>query len=285
MWTSEPGLVEAIHPVAAQNGQRARAFILRSCLDRAPHRPAQPTQTTSLGTVANLPDYDWASYDPGKAGVTPGAWQQGLAPIPQRAEIVELPDAPVVTDADLVAVSHPQVRLMSCYFHEGWPHAHVGAWLRPEAAGLLYQAVEALPEDFGFAVWDAWRDPRLQAALHDTVYADETLPPGFVAYPDPDPRDCPPHATGGTVDLTLTFRHVPLSLGTLFDAFVPRAGAAALEPDGPAVERDLRRLLASVMKGAGFVQHPQEWWHWEYGTRYWAAAQGRAPLFGHAVLG
>ncbi len=103
-----------------------------------------------------------------------------------------------------------------------------------------------------------------------------------MAFPDPDPRRCPPHASGGTVDLTLTFENVALSLGTRFDAFVPDAAASALEPDGPAMERDLRRLQAKVMAGAGFVQHPQEWWHWEYGTRYWAAVTGGPVQFGHA---
>jgi len=65
-------------------------------------------------------------------------------------------------------------------------------------------------------------------------------------------------------------------------AFVPQASSAALEPDGPLLERDLRRLLGSAMSGAGFVAHPQEWWHWEYGTRYWAAVTGEPVRYGHA---
>lgn len=243
------------------------------------------SDSTTVGHVSasRLPDYAWASHDPHTAGVVPGEWQEGLSPIPPAEEIEVLPDAPVTAERDLVPVEHPRVRIMSAYFHEGWPHAHLGAWLRPGARQRLESAVSALPDGFGFAVWDAWRDPRLQATLHDTVYQDTTLAPGFVAYPDPDPRFCPPHATGGTVDLTLSLRHVPLSLGTSFDAFVPQAAAAALEPDGPSLVRDLRRLLAAVMTQAGFVGHPQEWWHWEYGTRYWAAVTGQRPLFGHAL--
>jgi D-alanyl-D-alanine dipeptidase len=233
--------------------------------------------------VRNLPDYAWASSDPAIVGVPEQGWRAALDPIASIAEVEILPDAPTVVEADLVPVHHPRIRVLSAYFHEGWPFAHLGAWLRPAVYDRLQQAVETLPEGFGLAIWDAWRDPRLQADLHDTVYADESLPPGFVAYPDPDPRHCPPHASGGTVDLTLTFRNVPLSLGTLFDAFVPHAAAAALEPDGDPLARDLRRLLATIMSQAGFVQHPQEWWHWEYGTRYWAAATGNPVLFGHAV--
>ncbi len=243
---------------------------------------------TRLGThyrvdVDDLPDYDWASYEPAKAGVHRGSWQAGLAPIPIAEEPAALPDAPSGVADDLVSVGDPRIRIMGAYFHEDWPYAIPGAWLRPAACERLLGAVRSLPRDFGLAVWDAWRDPRLQAALYNRVYADTSVPAGFVAYPDPDPRHCPPHASGGTVDLTLTFRHVPLSLGTMFDAFIPDAAAGALEPDGPVLERDLRRLLAAAMSGAGFVQHPQEWWHWEYGTRYWAAITGHDALFGHAV--
>jgi D-alanyl-D-alanine dipeptidase len=227
-----------------------------------------------------LPDYAWASDPPARAGVPYGGWLQDLQPVRAVPEPVVLPDAPAPSTGGLAPVAHVAVRVLGAYWHEGWPFAVSGAWLRPEVLQRLVAAADSLPPGFGLAVWDAWRDPRLQAVLHDRVYRDGDLAPGFVAYPDPDPRRCPPHATGGTVDLTLTWRKRPLSLGTSFDAFVPEAAAAALEPDGPALERDLRRLLARAMGGAGFVCHPQEWWHWEFGTRYWAAVTGQDVLFG-----
>ncbi len=231
-----------------------------------------------------LPDYAWASCDPGGIGLAGSRpWAEGLSPIAQAREVTDLPDAPSPDrEAVLVAVAHPRIRVLGAYWHEGWPHAVPGAWLRPQAGARLLSAVDLLPAPFGLAVWDAWRDPQLQTLLHDRVYRDGDVAPGFVAYPDPDPRRCPPHASGGTVDLTLTWRGHALSLGTTFDAFVPAAASDALETGGPTLERDLRRLLASVMSRAGFVQHPQEWWHWEYGTRYWAAVTGRPVLFGHA---
>ncbi len=230
-----------------------------------------------------LPDYAWAGVDPARIGLTRGDWAEGLPPIVDLPELADLPDAPVDPLSDLAAVGHPRIRVLGAYWHEGWPFAVPGAYLRPVVLEQLLAALDRLPAPFGLAVWDAWRDPRLQAVLHDRVYRDGDLEPGFVAYPDADPRRCPPHATGGTVDLTLTWCGYPLEMGTRFDAFVPEAAAAALEPDGPALARDLRRLLASVMAAAGFVQHPQEWWHWEYGTRYWSAVTGQPVLFGHAV--
>lgn len=231
-----------------------------------------------------LPDYAWASSAPGDVGLTAGDWDVDLVPIGQAPPYDQLPDSPQDPSDDLVPVAHPRIRVMGAYWHEGWPFAVPGAWLRADVRDRLVTAIDQLPAPFGLAVWDAWRDPRLQAVLHDRVYRDGDLAPGFVAYPDPDPRRCPPHATGGTVDLTLTWRGYALSLGTRFDAFVEQAAAAALEPDGPALERDLRRLLAKAMSSAGFVPHPQEWWHWEYGTRYWAAVTGEDVLYGHAFI-
>lgn len=224
-----------------------------------------------------LPDYAWAAADPDDVPIT--GW--GFEPAPLTAiDPRQVPPAPAPVDGDLVRVAHPRIRLMGAYWHEGWAYAGPNTWLRPGAATRLYDAVSALPAGFGFAIWDAWRDPRLQRVLHDTVYQDASLPPGFVAPPDPDPDLCPPHASGGTVDLTLTWNNAPLALGTLFDAFVPAAAATYLEPDGPPAPRQLRRLLGHVLGGQGFVVHPQEWWHWEYGTRMWAAITGQAPLFG-----
>ena len=221
-----------------------------------------------------LPTYDWASASSDLVPVA--AIPAGLPALTDPAP-GEQPDAPRPEPGALVQVAHPRIRLLSAYWHEGWAFARPTTWLRPEANDRLITAVDALPPGFGLAVWDAWRDPALQAVLHDTVYRDDTLPPGFVAFPDPDPARCPPHASGGTVDLTLTWHHTPLSLGTTFDAFVPEAAATALEAAGPSHDRDLRRLLSSVMSEAGFVVHPQEWWHWEYGTRWWAAVT-RAPV-------
>jgi len=227
-----------------------------------------------------LPDYHWASAS--SECVPRAAWDTELTPVTAR-ESDELPPAPPPQPGDLEQIAHRRIRILAAYWHEGWPFSRPTAWLRPGAANALYRAADDLPKEFGLAVWDAWRDPQLQAVLHDTVYQDSTLAPGFVTRPDPDPARCPPHASGGTVDLTLTWRGVPLSLGTSFDAFVPAAAAAAFEPDGPRRDRDLRRRLAAAMGGAGFVVHPQEWWHWEYGTRFWAAVTGEPVRYGHTI--
>ncbi len=111
----------------------------------------------------------------------------------------------------------------------------------------------------------------------------QSLPPGFVSEPTESPLTPPPHLTGGTVDLTLTLDGIPLSLGTSFDDFSLAARADSLEMS-PSPARDLRRLLYHAMRAEGFVVLDCEWWHYEYGTRRWAALTGNEPLYGPASL-
>ena len=50
------------------------------------------------------------------------------------------------------------------------------------------------------------------------------------------------------------------------------------------VFHERRSLLFSVMEQAGFVQHPNEWWHFSYGDQLWSwlSNQGN-PIYGAAL--
>ena len=100
--------------------------------------------------------------------------------------------------------------------------------------------------------------------------------------PSTDPERPPPHLTGGTADVTLTWRGVPLVVGTEVDAVHPDAVPHALE-DRPGLHRDLRRLLTHVMYSEGFVVEEDEWWHFEHVTPRWALATGQVPRYGPAT--
>ena len=142
-----------------------------------------------------LPDYAWATSEPATVGLTTGPWAHRLPAIVHRAEAHVLPDALRLTRPHWC---RSPTRGSGFWARIGTRVAvrFPGAWLRPVAMHHLLGALQALPAPFGLAVFDAWRDPRLQAVLHDRVYQDSSLAPGFVAYPDPDPRRCPPHASG-----------------------------------------------------------------------------------------
>jgi D-alanyl-D-alanine dipeptidase len=205
----------------------------------------------------------------------------GRPPLPALID----PAYPPVTDPDdepLVRVAHRRIRVLSNYWHAGWANAIPTTWLRGEAMERLGHVADHLPERLGLAIFDAWRPLTLQAELWNAAYAEPGLPPGYVADPNPDPAAPPPHLTGGTVDLTLTLDGTPLALGTGFDDFTDLAAADSLEAV-PGASRELRRLLTDAMRGGGFVVLHCEWWHFEFGTRRWAAITGNTPRYGPAL--
>lgn len=184
---------------------------------------------------------------------------------------------------DLAPVTQaPRVMDLAAYAHAGIPGAPAHSWARVEVVRRLAVAAASLPAGYGLAVFDAWRPIEVQQALFEAAYADPTLPEGFVTPPSVDPATPPPHLTGGTVDVTLTHTGQPLALGTDFDDFTPAAHADAFE-HRPGPVREHRRLLFHAMSLAGFIVISCEWWHFEYGTRRWAALTGRHPLYPAAL--
>lgn len=207
---------------------------------------------------------------------------QELPPQPSMPMLIEPASMPRVehpVDEPLVAIAHRRIRMLANYFHAGWERARPDMLLRTGACARLNNVADALPARFGLGVFDAWRPLDLQAELFDAAYADPGLPEGFVSPPNPDPATPPPHLTGGTVDLTLTFDGTPLAPGAGFDDFTQRAATAALENE-PGIDRDVRRMLYRSMRAEGFVVLDCEWWHFEFGTRRWAAITGAAPIYG-----
>lgn len=185
--------------------------------------------------------------------------------------------SPVVEPLELLTGA--RITSTEAYRDAGWSAALAGTRARQSVVFKVQRVAQLLPDRFGLHVFDAWRPLALQSELFDAAYSDPHLPPGFVAEPVSDPRFPPPHLTGGTVDLTLSFDGVPLSLGTPFDGFTSDAHTDVFEAIGGAI-CELRRLLYWSMRSEGFVVLNCEWWHFEYGTRRWAALTGNEPIFG-----
>ncbi len=186
------------------------------------------------------------------------------------------------SDDPLIPLELPRVTVLGNYFKAGWEHARADTWLRESTSERLGRAAASLPQRWGICVFDAWRPLPLQAELYHAAYGDPGLPDGFVSPADPDPTTPPPHVTGGTVDCSLTLDGIPLAPNGGFDDFTARARADALEGE-PGTDRELRRWLYWTMRSAGFVVLDCEWWHFEFGTRRWAAITGQEPRFGPAV--
>ncbi|GAB7183450.1 D-Ala-D-Ala dipeptidase [Kitasatospora sp. Ki12] len=166
------------------------------------------------------------------------------------------------------------------------------AHLRPAVLDRLLDAQAQLPDGLRLLFVEGYRPPELQGRYF-AEYAAELR----AANPDwPDdrvrsatsryvsPPEIAPHSAGAAVDLTLADADGrELDLGTRVNASPEEsAGACYTDADGIGAQaRANRRLLGSVLTGAGLVNYPTEWWHWSYGDRYWALATGApAALYG-----
>lgn len=215
-----------------------------------------------------------------------------LAPSDGWREVpIEPCDEPLVRVADIGG----RVRDDPRYHAAGLPGAMVAGWVREGVAGRLAAAAAALPGAMTLVVWDGYRPIETQDALY-SGYLDElamvhpdwpadALEDAASRYVTPPSRSAvapPPHLTGGAVDVTLGDPEGrPLDLGTDFDAFVPEAGARALE-DVPGPARDLRRTLFWAMSGQSFTAYLEEWWHFDHGDQFWGLVTGRPAVYAGA---
>ncbi len=149
------------------------------------------------------------------------------------------------------------------------------------------------------AIFDAWRPLPVQAFMVDYAIEQECVRQGINPEAS-DQRDClervraevscfwappcsdlatpPPHSTGAAVDLTLMdAKGCRLEMGGEIDAIGPEslpnhhADAGSENPGGKAALFHSRRcLLHRVMRQAGFIRHPNEWWHFSFGDQLWA---------------
>ena len=220
-------------------------------------------------------------------------WARSVSPADLDIPVHSIPTAPAIgtlddpdgavvernSDEPLVVPGHPKLSMVPAYRRAGWASAHPTLLVRSSVADRLCDVAEDLPSPWGLHIFDAWRPMKLQAELFDVAYTDPDLPPGFLAPPSTDPRTTPPHLTGGSVDLTLSWRGIPLSLGTPFDAFSDAAHTTALEACNH-IDRNARRWLVAMMRSAGFIVLHCEWWHFEFGTRRWAAITGNDAIYG-----
>lgn len=78
------------------------------------------------------------------------------------------------------------------------------------------------------------------------------------------------HQTGGAIDITLVDENmVELNMGTKYS--VHNNKTKTKNPDLTEEERDNRNYLVSSLEELGFVNFPNEWWHFCYGDKMWAA--------------
>ncbi|MEC7291426.1 MAG: M15 family metallopeptidase, partial [Pseudomonadota bacterium] len=183
------------------------------------------------------------------------------------------------------------------------PGALPNAWLEEECLSRLNRANQAILEKTAgqaeLLVWDALRDFETQEHLFNVEIEkatrthpelnSEAVYEKVCSYVRPPSREIPPpHTTGGAVDVTLWVNGSDALLGK-FDDF-SAAGRSDYydhyDPKTPheARQKEYRKILAESMSAAGFSGIPEEWWHWEFGTRHWANANGKEVLYDEVQL-
>lgn len=168
-------------------------------------------------------------------------------------------------------------------------------WLRAQAAERLSRAAHRLQQlsanHYAFRITDAYRTLALQREHFEKIKQHLKVKGVTVAQlyqqatqliADPDLQ--PPHATGGTVDVTLYDKITgqELNLGTpvdVTDTPLIHTWHSAITSE----QRQLRALLYTVMTEAGFVNYPFEWWHYSYGDKEWALHAGHNSTLYDAV--
>ncbi|MBI3420316.1 MAG: D-alanyl-D-alanine dipeptidase [Proteobacteria bacterium] len=202
---------------------------------------------------------------------------------------------PIVENSDpMVEVARAGLIAEPMYFKSGTaksPHLFMREGLARLLKDIEAQALKT--HGLRFKIWDAWRPRDVQHAIY-TDYSNRlkrenpgwdearlAREVGLYVTPADDPQRIPPHATGGSVDLTLCDAEGnDLPMGTGFDHFGVEAHLRYFEEAGrDARIRDNRRLLFTAMKDAGFSLDNEEWWHYDFGNQKWAMALGQPKAF------
>ena len=178
----------------------------------------------------------------------------------------------------------------------GMDNAENECFVRKEVKKLLIKAAHNLPKGYRFRMLDAWRPFALQQELYEDYSTDiirqfcledkseeerNAMIRNFVSEPVFD-RDLPPvHTTGGAVDITILDPDGrELEMGSGFDEFSHRTYTSFYEQSSDDEKiRDNRRFLYSIMTDAGFTNLPSEWWHYDYGDRFWAYYMKKPAIY------
>lgn len=145
---------------------------------------------------------------------------------------------------------------------------------------VLKIAEVLLPDEYSLKVYDAWKPIQVQKSLYDKFYLElKTKYPeltseelgervlSFVSFPSEDIKNPCVHSTGGAIDLTILKNGKELDMGTVFDDFTENAYTNNFTNDEVSKNR---KMLLSLMQSQGFTNLPTEWWHFDYGDRFWA---------------
>lgn len=217
----------------------------------------------------------------------------------------EFPDGSLITNYapdKLVSIKQyfkREIIVEPVYYNNNLAGSIDDCLIREKVAKLLALALKSLPQGLTFKVYDAYRTVKTQQALYDKYYAQvklqypnfsleqlEQKTKEFVSKPSLDSQYPSVHNTGGAIDLTLfdIVNNRELNMGTVFDDFTSIANTNYFEHTETNLSlneeiKNNRRLLYWTMIAQGFTNLPTEWWHYDYGDRFWFYYTGNPAIF------
>ena len=197
-------------------------------------------------------------------------------------------------EEDIVSLSDYGFICESQYYLQGIPGAYKTCYARKSVAEKLMKAEQMLPPGYRFKIYDGYRPICIQERLWKhyrqdlknkyPYLSDEELDyktSFFVSKPSHDILHPSLHNTGGAIDLTIIDADgKELNMGTHFDDFSDKAWTNHFEEyENNEVVRNNRRLLYWTMINTGFTNLPSEWWHYDYGTKFWGYFTNQDALY------
>lgn len=181
----------------------------------------------------------------------------------------------------------------SQYYKQGIKGSLSDCFVRETVAKKLKQAESFLPNSYRFKIFDGYRPLEVQDTLWN-MYKEIILQNNpnisnieleqkvsiFVSKPSYDELQPSLHNTGGAIDLTLIDNNDnEINMGTKFDDFSPKSWSSYFEHNEDEEIKNNRRILYNAMKLAGFTNLPSEWWHYDYGDKYWSYFTNKPILY------
>ena len=194
----------------------------------------------------------------------------------------------------LVKLKSSEILIYPYYFYQGIPGAYRSIYVRESVRDMLYNVQKSLPKGLSLKILDGYRPICIYQRLWNFHFQDlknkypnekpETIEKKtafIVSKPSYDIKKPSLHTTGGALSVTLALASgEELDMGTKYRDFSDRSWTNHFETfeENDTIKNN-RRLLYNAMTSAGFTNLPSEWWHYDYGDKFWAFFTGNTAIY------
>ncbi|STY28090.1 D-alanyl-D-alanine dipeptidase [Legionella wadsworthii] len=153
----------------------------------------------------------------------------------------------------------------------------------------LKEAQSLLPQGLRFCLYESYRSLSLQKSLFDIRYEKVKNKHPFWSHQEifiettrmvspvinlDGTTNIPPHATGAAIDIYLiNDQGIPIEMGIHPKDWMEDVEGTLSLTDSAMITDEAKRnreIMSQALEKVGFVNYPNEYWHWSYGDRYWA---------------